>query len=116
MHDEYTKDFFVNDTYSNQTNFLCPNCRSSFMRQERVEVFDGIHVLVDSGEVTVNTDMTGNPSAQKDGLFIWFRCEDCDKPSALTIAQHKGVTLVNAVTQEFLDEETKRIGETPVFQ
>lgn len=34
------------------------------------------------------------PSYRRDGIRIWFDCECCAMPHALTIAQHKGDTLV----------------------
>lgn len=112
MHHELTKNFFVNDGYSNQTNFQCPNCRDDYLHQERVEIFDGgehrannIRVVVDNGEVTIDTNMADNPSKYRQGLRIFFRCEACETVSAVTFEQHKGFTLVNAITHEFLNEE-----------
>jgi hypothetical protein len=35
-----------------------------------------------------------NPSARRDGIRVFFVCENCGKDSALTIVQHKGETYV----------------------
>jgi hypothetical protein len=35
-----------------------------------------------------------NPSARRHGLAIGFECEDCTYRGELTVAQHKGATLV----------------------
>ena len=43
---------------------------------------------------SIDTDLKGNPSARRDGLAIRFWCESCDARPVLTIAQHKGSTLV----------------------
>ena len=112
MLDEDTKNLFVNSGYGNETNLQCPNCRDDYLHQERIEIFDGgehrandIHVVVDNGVVTVDKNMAGNPSSRRQGLRISFRCEACETVSALTIVQHKGHTLVNAITHEFLNEK-----------
>ena len=81
---------------------VCPNCGGDYLHQERIEIFDGgehrakeLHVVVDNSEITVNTNMTGNPSARRHGLKISFRCEECEQVSVLSFAQHKGITLVD---------------------
>jgi hypothetical protein len=79
----------------------CPNCESSYLHQDRVEVFDrlddrayGVHVVVDGQKATVDAEMTGNPSADRQGLTIRFWCEECDAKPVLIIAQHEGRTFV----------------------
>lgn len=110
MFSEDTKNLFVNSGYDNQTNFQCPNCNSDYVHQERIEIFDGgenraknIHVVVNNGEVTVNTDMFNNPSSRRQGLTIFFRCENCSKTSMLHFSQHKGCTLVDAQVESVIE-------------
>ena len=92
---------------------LCP-CGDMYIHQRAVEVFnrsedaeEGTHVLVDEENITVDRDLTGNPSLRRQGLSIYFWCEGCGDTSKLTIAQHKGVTLVEfaIVPQEVIDHE-----------
>jgi hypothetical protein len=40
------------------------------------------------------SDLAANPSARRHGIRIEFECEDCGHASQLTLAQHKGETLV----------------------
>ncbi len=88
----------------------CPNCQSIYLHHERVEVFyrgkedavEGIHTTILDGKVTTNTSLQGNPSRRRDGLAIHFRCEDCKKKSKLTVAQHKGNTVVDIVYADIL--------------
>jgi hypothetical protein len=52
---------------------------------------------VSSGQGTIEivpSAWSGNPSARRDGVVIRFVCENCDETSELTIAQHKGQTLL----------------------
>lgn len=79
----------------------CPGCGSNMLHQDRVEVFErgeddklGVHVVVEGLRAIIDTDLKGNPSARRDGLAIRFWCESCDARPVLTIAQHKGSTLV----------------------
>jgi hypothetical protein len=42
----------------------------------------------------MNSHHCRNPSERRQGLAIAFSCEDCDAKLELTIAQHKGNTIV----------------------
>ena len=87
---------------------LCPYCGGNYLHHEKVEVFDceegeikGLHVLVDRNKkLTVDTDLSENPSRYRHGLLIHFSCETCDYKPVLELSQHKGVTLM-----EFQDKE-----------
>lgn len=81
---------------------LCPNCKGSFLRHDRVEVFErdedqeaGVHVVVENGKAIIDQSLTGNPSDRRHGLSIHFECEGCSTKSVLTISQHKGNTFVD---------------------
>lgn len=81
---------------------LCSICGGNCLHHERVEVFEcgedeqqGIHVSVAEGAAIVNTSMQGNPSKRRHGLSIHLWCENCSAKSVLTIAQHKGLTLID---------------------
>jgi hypothetical protein len=88
---------------------LCPRCQSRNLHHAKVTTFnrseDEETVVVSSTEdKTTRTDvlpnhLSGNPSSRRDGLAIRFWCENCGGQSdddiiELTIAQHKGDTLV----------------------
>ncbi|WP_193090875.1 hypothetical protein [Halomonas colorata] len=80
----------------------CPNCKGNYLHHDRVEIFErqedaktGIHVTVENGSSVQDTSMAGNPSTRRHGLNIFFWCEFCDAVPVLTIAQHKGNTLVD---------------------
>lgn len=79
-------------------DLYCPNCSKGYMHHDKVEVFecaedsDGLHVTVDAGTVSVDRDLTGNPSSRRHGLLVHFWCEGCEAKSVLSIEQHKGST------------------------
>jgi hypothetical protein len=83
---------------------ICPGCASNCLHHKYVTVYDVAkedapqmtrtrvsHGIVESSEVP-NTNE--NPSSRRHGLAIGFWCECCPAKSELTIAQHKGNTLV----------------------
>jgi hypothetical protein len=81
----------------------CPSCGYTYMHHVGVEVFDrdredsetGLHLSVEPGGVVrMDTKQAGNPSSRRDGVRIYLWCEGCPEKSVLTIAQHKGLTLV----------------------
>lgn len=85
-----------------QTPLECPACHRGqgalhhatveayFRRMEDSE--DGTAVLV-SPTGAARGNMARNPSDRRDGIRIGFRCE-CGAHPTLSIAQHKGATLV----------------------
>ena len=90
----------VND----QNQLLCAACGGEYTHCESVESFEqlnedfnksGVHVTVKGyAQISVDCDMSGNPSHRRDGVKLTFWCEYCEKKSVLTIAQHKGNTFV----------------------
>jgi len=87
---------------SNDSNLLCPKCKSEFLHHSEIAIFDrredkesGIQIKCNNGNAFIETDVSelaGNPSSRRDGLTIRFWCEICDITSTLCIAQHKGNT------------------------
>lgn len=83
----------------------CPWCQAewSYIHHTHVDVWwrdgedsaTGTHVASDDHHgLTVGRTMEGNPSRRRDGLAIEMWCELCEAASRLTIAQHKGQTIV----------------------
>ena len=82
----------------------CPHCGGSNLHHEWIEIFDQsaccgatYRVSVDSGGVGVRIGpdtWKDNPSARRNGLKIFFSCETCPEKPVLSIAQHKGDTLL----------------------
>jgi hypothetical protein len=52
-------------------------------------VYNGI-----AGTALLPSAIAGNPSSRRDGVVIEFACEQCGDGPSLTIAQHKGDTLI----------------------
>jgi hypothetical protein len=75
---------------------------ANYLSHDKVEVFDrhedqkeGLHVVVGDADVQINKDLSGNPSARRHGLKIYFSCEQCDAAPVLTVSQHKGQTHID---------------------
>jgi hypothetical protein len=73
-----------------------------YLHHEKVEVFErnedreeGLHAVVTSGAVTVDTSLEKNPSQRRNGLLITFSCEHCSAKPVLSIVQHKGQIYLN---------------------
>ena len=84
---------------------LCPHCGGAYMHHAQVDVYTRtedaettVHTCVGRSTTTVGTvpsKSTFNPSPRRGGLSVRFWCEICGKDSLLTIAQHKGNTLID---------------------
>jgi hypothetical protein len=94
-------------------SLACPNCAQGYLHHGTVRVFD--REREDSAVIVMTVESQewqdrradpnarsnppapldcGNPSARRNGIAIAFECEHCDARLELTIAQHKGATLV----------------------
>ncbi|MDZ5727787.1 hypothetical protein SPG90_04555 [Enterobacter sp. D2] len=80
---------------------FCPYCNSNYLHQGKVEVFErqedakeGTHVIIDNDDVTINRNLSGNPSRRRHGLKIGFWCENCKEHPVMSIYQHKGQTML----------------------
>lgn len=103
----------------NQFLLCCPACSGDYLHHFRVDNYmrkedDQIGTHLASGDlspkikinppeeglqddlenVSMDKDMSENPSFRRHGLIISFFCECCGKISKLKIAQHKGQTIV----------------------
>ena len=86
-------------------SLLCPGCGNHNLHQYAVEVFNryqeddpaGLHVVIDGQSLNRDMDMGSNPSARRDGMFIYFACEYCPGIVRLSIAQHNGDALVSSL-------------------
>ena len=83
---------------------LCPKCGESNAHHSRISVYQRSEnrswvqrIIIIGDKVTSNTVISeaGNPSLRRHGLAIEFSCEQCGSIGELTIAQHKGQTLIN---------------------
>lgn len=96
-------------TINDQNQLLCAGCGFEYTHCESVESFEqsdedfnknGVHVTVKGyANISVDCDMSGNPSYRRDGVKLTFWCEGCNKKSILTVAQHKGNTFVEYVVR-----------------
>lgn len=98
---------FTPDTDGYQSALLCPRCKGSMLHHFEVDIFErvedqkcGLHANVTNNGVQITQDLTGNPSARRNGIAIKFFCEDCGSKSALSISQHKGSTYVDLVVDD----------------
>jgi len=80
----------------------CPSCGFNYLHHDKVEIFErgedeekGLHVKVENGVATIDTNLSGNPSARRHGLTIQFWCEGCKAKPVLSISQHKGNTWID---------------------
>jgi hypothetical protein len=88
---------------------LCPKCGGEHIHHKRVAVFDRLYedapthaILAGQASVSFQTGPwaeSNNPSSRRDGVAIKFWCEDCQSLFALTLAQHKGQTLLKWRTE-----------------
>ena len=83
-------------------SLVCPGCGETTLHHEAVTVFERSHedgesyaLVMFKGAVSPAGDETGgNPSPRRNGIVIRFWCECCEAIPELTLAQHKGTTLV----------------------
>jgi len=93
---------FSNSGQSENEDVLeCPACGGFNLHHVRIAAFEraedsetGIHVEVASENVTVDQNLSGNPSGRRHGLVIKFDCEGCSADIEMHIYQHKGSTFL----------------------
>lgn len=93
---------------------ICPNCNEAYLHSQEVFIFNSAGVVGKVAVTAVKTDnevvqsmppdeLSGNPSRDRQGIKIAFRCEHCHDFSEksgdgdryyLNLAQHKGITLM----------------------
>jgi hypothetical protein len=92
---ETTSDYFIP---------LCPKCGETYLHQSSVHIYTrdtedalvGPVTFCDGTRTMVTQDgsMDNNPSRRRHGLSVDMDCEVCGPVGRLTIAQHKGQTLI----------------------
>lgn len=81
---------------------LCAGCGEDYLHHDHIEIFarnvedatEAPHITISPHGIEMDSDISKNPSRRRDGLTVRFYCEACDTISVLSIAQHKGATLV----------------------
>jgi hypothetical protein len=92
------------DGTDDEQRLRCPGCDGTYLHHRSVEWFERDDEDADLGryvnvahsmltQVSVK-NQDRNPSARRDGLRLWFACEQCDLDAAICIVQHKGQTYV----------------------
>jgi hypothetical protein len=79
----------------------CPHCGGGYLHHGAVTIFsrpeedaESCAIEVEGRSAVLRENASGNPSLRRDGLAVRFWCELCPIILELTLAQHKGVTLV----------------------
>jgi hypothetical protein len=82
----------------------CPKCDGTYLHHGAISVYyRGVEdsplgaLSVCDGRTTMVTydeSMDNSPSSRRDGLAIDMECETCGPVGRMTIAQHKGQTLI----------------------
>lgn len=92
----------------NELTLKCADCTEDNLHAFRVQVFERQWEDAESGRVVDASygrpiDMRedaehGNPSGRRNGIRIYFRCENCPHISVLAIYQHKGTEYMTWLT------------------
>ena len=87
-----------------EATLLCPRCGENYLHQGTTTLYERpedavvtLEIAVASAAVVTRlcpSSETRNPSSRRHGLAIQFECETCGPVGELTIAQHKGLTLL----------------------
>jgi DNA-directed RNA polymerase subunit RPC12/RpoP len=83
----------------------CPYCGNGYLHHRDVVIYNrekedsdqGLAVEVTPEAVTTSDNLIGNPSARRNGLMIYFECENCSNRYELALHQHKGRTYLHWV-------------------
>jgi len=78
----------------------CPSCHECYLHHIKVEVFDELHVSIDSKDIRIDTKYKNNPSDERNGLLVHFYCECCTAISTLSLYQRKGMTCIEFSFEE----------------
>ncbi|MEJ7564914.1 hypothetical protein WKI25_08935 [Acinetobacter baumannii] len=92
---------FINLIHSAEAEVLCPHCGYNYTHQGEVNIYErgedqltGNHVRVLDDKITVDRDISKNPSPRRHGVAIDMRCET-GHDFKLNIYQHKGNTYIS---------------------
>jgi hypothetical protein len=81
----------------------CPRCGNNYLHHGKIVAYERcedaprvLRIEVGGGGARLEwvTNDSRNPSTRRHGLSIEFCCENCGRNSELTIAQHKGESLL----------------------
>jgi hypothetical protein len=83
---------------------VCPKCENTYLHHGAISVYFRTDDFSPTGVLSICADgnisslykapMDNSPSRRRDGLAIEMECEVCGPVGRLTIAQHKGQTLI----------------------
>lgn len=95
---------FENYQEGHGAELRCPSCGNNYLHHETIEIWErgedkecGLHIVIDDGKSSIDTDLKGNPSMRRHGLTIAFSCEGCSARPVLSFTQHKGNTCVDFI-------------------
>jgi len=105
----------------------CPSCGGNYLRHQGVFYYNrledeengdfvALYRITENNQSVLNcsyksnTSMASCPSPRRDGMEIFFTCEDCSANSSLAIIQHKGQTFIewHEINLELEEEKPKR--------
>lgn len=87
---------------------VCPYCGSANSQHSGLKAWyrasedarRGLYAAFGFGEIQTSEILpVGNPSLRRDGFAVLLTCEDCEGAFSLTIAQHKGQTVLGIETR-----------------
>jgi hypothetical protein len=91
-------------TVSQERCLRCPNCNSFYLHHYEMWIYERREdaeqetvTIVGGGDLVrgIVCGPSGNPSGRRGGISIRFWCEECGRSDLeLTLAQHKGETLI----------------------
>lgn len=87
---------------NNEQVLCCPKCGGEFLRHFRTVVCEpsredsdeGTEAVINSVGLTCAHRITKNPSPRRNGIRIFFSCENCGATPQLLLAQDKGNSLL----------------------
>lgn len=92
---------FVNLIHSKEAEVICPACGSNYTHQGQINIFErsedqstGNHVRILNDQISVDRDISQNPSPRRQGVTINMRCE-AGHNFNLNVYQHKGNTYLS---------------------
>lgn len=97
----------------NEKVLQCPCCqKGEYLTHSTIDVFqrhedeeECLHTRTDGFVTTTKkTKGRGNPSSRRHGLSVELICEMCEGRSRLTLAQHKGTTIMEHFCIDIMQE------------
>jgi hypothetical protein len=95
------------NTFAAEVELKCPGCGSEYLHHYEVRIYSRDEDAAKVEQITARalpggtpqalletTSGNGNPSSRRHGIAVRFDCEMCSQISELTLAQHKGTTMI----------------------